>query len=36
MTLRMGFAYFKADGSSFSSSADPRYDHIATLALKRK
>lgn len=36
LTLRMGFAYFKADGSSFSDSADPRYDHISTLALKRK
>lgn len=36
LSLRMGFAYFKADGSSFSSSADPRYDHISTLALKRK
>ncbi|WP_421798451.1 hypothetical protein [Haliscomenobacter sp.] len=36
LTLKMGFAYFKADGSSFSDSADPRYDHIATLALKRK
>ncbi len=36
LTLKMGFAYFKADGSSFSSSADPRYDHISTLALKRK
>ena len=36
LTMRMGFSYFKADGSSFSSSADPRYDHISTLALKRK
>lgn len=36
MTLRMAFAYFKADGASFSDSADPRYDHISTLALKRK
>lgn len=36
LTLRMGFAYFRADGASFWDSADPRHDHISTLALKRK
>ncbi|HOY21029.1 MAG TPA: hypothetical protein PLC89_27200 [Haliscomenobacter sp.] len=36
MTLRLGFAYFQVDGSSFSSSADPRFDHIASVVLKRQ
>jgi hypothetical protein len=36
MVLKSGFAYFKKDGSSFSDSADPRYDYIATINLKRK
>jgi hypothetical protein len=36
MSLRVSFAYFRADGSSFSDSADPRYQHLAALTLKRQ
>lgn len=36
MTLKLSFAYFKADGSSFSSSADARHSYVATVALRRK
>lgn len=36
LTLKVGFAYFKADGSSFSDSADARYDYVATVVLRRE
>jgi len=36
MMLKTRFAYFQKDGSSFYDSADPRYDYIATINLKRK
>lgn len=36
MKLQVGFAYFKADGSSFSDSADARYDYVATVVLRRE
>ena len=36
MKLKLTFSYLQANGSSFSSSADPRHDYIATLVLKRK
>lgn len=36
MTLKLSFAYFKADGSSFSSSADARYAYVATVVLRRE
>lgn len=36
LTIKVGFAYFKADGSSFSDSADARYDYVATINFQRK
>jgi hypothetical protein len=36
MSLRVSFAYFRADGSSYSDSADPRYEYVAVLTLKRQ
>lgn len=36
MTLQVRFVYFKADGSSFSDSADARYDYVATVVLRRE
>lgn len=36
MTLKLSFAYFKADGSSFSNSADARYAYVATVVLRRE
>lgn len=36
MTLQVRFVYFKAGGSSFSDSADARYDYVATVVLKRE
>jgi hypothetical protein len=35
MSLQLGFAYFKADGSSFWSSADPRHSYITSCPLSR-
>jgi hypothetical protein len=36
MTIQVSFTYFKADGSSFSDSADPRYEKLEKLVLRRK
>ncbi|WP_353480601.1 hypothetical protein [Haliscomenobacter sp.] len=35
MSLQLGFAYFKADGSSFWSSSDPRHSYKTTCQLSR-
>lgn len=36
LTLTLTFGYNKADGSSFSSSADPRHDKVVVVTLSRQ
>lgn len=36
LRFRTGFAYFTAQGSSFSDSSDPRYDYTTQIVLNRK
>lgn len=35
LTISFRFAYYRADGSSYSSSADPRFEKVVTTTLKR-
>jgi hypothetical protein len=35
LTISFRFAYYKTDGSSYSSSADPRFEKVVTTTLKR-